>query len=140
MKEWHIQRNQDRTLISLSAAGMDVSDAVYHSIWAAKDVASARQWRTRGTTDGFKNNAAATTFVATIMKGFMQSTGIRQAQVTIVESLFWNEPTAGVSQRSIQLPLKTLSCSPALARCSVRLQCSHPLMLENFHWTPGHGA
>jgi CubicO group peptidase (beta-lactamase class C family) len=86
-------------LISLAAGGSG-ADARHAALFAAQDVPSSRTWRTDGTVTGFKNNAAASTAAETLVQSFMQTSGVRQVQLSIGKtgnvlmdkSFTWSEP------------------------------------------------
>jgi hypothetical protein len=111
---------------SMSAAGLQLthlqaggygSSARYAALWSSLGRPGARQWRVNGATSGFKNNDDATTQVDNLLKSFMQTTGVRQAQIAIgkngnilMERAYsWSEPTRATTKTSDVFLLASVS-------------------------------
>jgi CubicO group peptidase (beta-lactamase class C family) len=105
-----------RYIIHLAAGGSG-TNARYAAVFAPQDTPSSRTWRTAGTINGFKNNIGANTQLEDILKSFMQSTGVRQAQLSIGKngnilldkSYTWSEPERQSISPSDRFLLASLS-------------------------------
>jgi Beta-lactamase/Bacterial tandem repeat domain 1 len=108
--EANSQQSQGRYIINIAAGGAG-SNARYAALWASQDVPSSRTWRTDGGAPvGFNDNTGAANEAETLLQSFMQSAGVRQAQLSIGKNgnimlnkaYTWSEPertTTGVDDR-----------------------------------------
>jgi hypothetical protein len=142
--EWYRQQMQGRRPVFLAAAGNDVQDVVYHSVWAEQANPSPRQWRATGTAHGFRDNDAAINSIDTTMKQFMQATGIRQAQVAVgkngavlLERAYsWSEPekhTTVSTDRFLLASVSKMFCAAAIKT----LVDSNKLTMQTKPWHLG---
>jgi len=104
------QQSQGRYIINIAAGGSG-SNTRFAALWAGQDVPSSRTWKTDGgAPTGFKDNTGAANKAETLLKSFMQSAGVRQAQLSIGKkgnimlnkAYTWSEPertTTGVDDR-----------------------------------------
>ncbi|EON67670.1 hypothetical protein W97_06813 [Coniosporium apollinis CBS 100218] len=114
--EYETHKANGLYIINLSGGGVG-ANARFTAIFAQQDVPSARAWTATGTTTGFKNNAASMATVDGIMKTFMQTNGVRQAQISIgrngaallQRAYTWAEPGRHITQPADAFLLASVS-------------------------------
>ena len=108
------QRSQGRQLVYLHGG----ISAFFNAIWAGQDSPRPREFRATGPPGtGFKNNPASLATVDSLLKSFMQDTGVREAQIAIgkngsilLERAYtWSEPGRHIIQPSDKFQLASLS-------------------------------
>jgi CubicO group peptidase (beta-lactamase class C family) len=105
-----------RYLINLQGGGPG-GDALYTAIWAEQDIPQSRAWTVTGPVNGFKNIATTTAHVDGLVQSFMQSNGVRQAQIAIAKNgnlllsraYSWQEPVRTSTQPDHTFLLASIS-------------------------------
>jgi CubicO group peptidase (beta-lactamase class C family) len=80
--EYETQKAAGRYIIHLQGGGTG-ANANFAALFADYDIPTPRSWRVTGTSTGFQNNDIAGAAADALMQNFMQTNGVRQAQLSV---------------------------------------------------------